>query len=86
MIKKPPKVLSIDLTIEKLVHGQSSVSRYGDGEFAIMIGKDLLFQPFSKDLHDRLHEVIKSNKKNHIVCIPNVFNNLDWCTERAQKY
>ncbi|RBP03158.1 SP_1767 family glycosyltransferase [Rossellomorea aquimaris] len=85
-IMTPPIVLSLDLTIEKLLHAQNSISRYGDGEFAIMNGKDLLFQPFSKELHDRLHEVIKSSNENHLVCIPNIFNNLNWCTDRARRY
>lgn len=81
-----PLVEDTDKTIEKLLSGEISMSRYGDGEFALMNGTNLKFQKYDELLSKRLKEIIKSEENNHIVCIPNVFSNLDVYTERASKY
>jgi glycosyltransferase family protein len=85
-IYPPPLVRKTDETLSKIVNEQVSISRYGDGEFALMRGENLMFQPYSKELSIRLREIIKSKQKDHIVCIPDVFENVNWCTEKAQKY
>ena len=51
-----------------------------------MYGKDLLFQPYSSELSLRLKEIIKSQQKEHLVGIPNVFKNIDWCAEKPKIY
>lgn len=84
--KFKPIVLNTDETIDKLLSGEISMSRYGDGEFALMGGVNLKFQKYDKELANRLVEIIQSNNENHIVCIPNVFNTLDIYTEKAKKY
>jgi glycosyltransferase family protein len=82
----PPLVKSTDETLKTIVNKRYSVSRYGDGEFALMQGESLMFQRYSKELCLRLKSIIKSQQKNHIVCIPNVFKSVEWCTERSKKY
>ena len=62
IIVKPPFVKSTDETLNKIVNDKYSISRYGDGEFALMYGKDLLFQPYSDELSLRLKEIIKSQQ------------------------
>jgi glycosyltransferase family protein len=86
LIISPPLVKSADETLDKLINNNCSISRYGDGEFALMYGKDLLFQPYYPKLALRLREIIKSRKNKHIVGIPNVFMGVDWYTEQAEKY
>ncbi|URT70208.1 SP_1767 family glycosyltransferase [Cytobacillus firmus] len=81
-----PMVKTTDETLTKLINGSFSMSRFGDGEFGLMQGKSLLFQPYSKELSQRLKQIIKSNNKQHLVCIPNVFDNVDWCTENSKTY
>lgn len=83
---KPPIVMSTDETLDKIVNDKYSVSRYGDGEFALMRGENLLFQPYSNELSLRLKEIIKSQQKGHMVGIPNVFTDMDWCDEKPKKY
>jgi glycosyltransferase family protein len=83
---KPPTVKTTDETLDKMVNEKYSVSRYGDGEFSLMSGESLLFQPYSEKLRERLEEIIKSKQERHIVCIPNVFESVDWCTEKPKKY
>jgi glycosyltransferase family protein len=85
-IIKPPLVKSTDETLDKIINDNCSISRYGDGEFALMHGKDLMFQSYCSELESRLREVVKSRKYKHLVCIPNVFGALDWCTERSKSY
>ncbi|MGM8274021.1 GT-D fold domain-containing glycosyltransferase [Clostridium perfringens] len=82
--RKPPIVLNTDVTLEKITGVRCSVSRFGDGEFALMYGENLIFQPQDKELSLRLKEIINSNIDNHIVCLPNIFEgvNLLSCYEK----
>ena len=59
-----PKILSMDETLDRMIDKQCSLCRYGDGEFKIMDGDRILFQPQSEDLAKRLIEVIKSKENN----------------------
>ncbi|PLR84030.1 glycosyl transferase family 8 [Bacillus canaveralius] len=85
-ILKSPMVHSTDETLNEIVNGKCSVSRYGDGEFALMNGKGLLFQPYCAELSLRLREIIVSEQEKHMVCIPNVFKSLEWCEEKPKSY
>jgi glycosyltransferase family protein len=83
----PPTVRTTDETLEKILRDNCSVSRFGDGEFGLMYGENLIFQTNHPELRKKLKEIIKSNQENHIVCIPNVFNNnLDNFTEKSKRY
>lgn len=84
--KNPPKVKTTDETLENIISSKCSVSRYGDGEFGLMRGRGLIFQPFSKEIQNRLKEVINSNIDDHIVCIPDVFSNIDKFKEKPKAY
>lgn len=86
LVFKPPTVRTTDETLTKLVEEKASISRFGDGEFAIMNGDDLLFQPYTPMLGKRLKEIIKSNQDKHLVGIPNVFFSLEWSTDKASSY
>lgn len=82
----PPKVFSTDETLKELIENKYSISRFGDGEFSLIFGKDLLFQPYSVELSSRLEEVLNSCSDNHKILIPNVFKDLSWCTENSRRY
>lgn len=76
--KKPPKVLTNEETIEKIIKGKCSVCRYGDGEFHLMVqNRDLKFQNRSEQLSKRLKEILLSEEENLLVCIPKVFTMKD---------
>lgn len=81
-----PEVKNIDETIEEIIKHNYSVSRYGDGEFTLMKGKDLRFQKYEYNLELRLKNIIKSNYKSHIVCIPDVFRNTEQLSIHTLKY
>ena len=69
-----PKILSFDETLDKIQREKLSICRYGDGEFKIMDGDRILFQPENQGLANRLIEVIHSNEENVLVCIPSFFD------------
>ncbi|MGX2961378.1 SP_1767 family glycosyltransferase [Peribacillus sp. JNUCC 23] len=85
-ILPPPVVKTTDETLDKIVSNKYSVSRYGDGEFALMYGESLMFQSHSEELRLRLNEIVKSKQQRHMVCIPNVFESVNWCTEKSENY
>ncbi|MCQ6275297.1 SP_1767 family glycosyltransferase [Bacillus sp. V3B] len=73
-----PNVLSSEQTIEKIIKDKCSISRYGDGEFHLLIqSKDLKFQKRSNELSRRLKNILISDDEGLMVCIPNVFSESD---------
>lgn len=72
-IYKPPKVQSIEETINTILENRASISRYGDGELKLIAGKDISFQRHSLTLEVRLKEILISDSINLLVCIPDIF-------------
>lgn len=71
-----PQIEPIDDTLEKIMNGKS-ICRFGDGEFAIMSGKDRQkFQLLSDKLQKRLIEVFESYDENIIIGIADIYGNL----------
>lgn len=83
---KPPHVMSTDATINKIVKEQYSISRYGDGEFSLILGESLPFQRYDEELAQRLKEILNSRSSRHLVAIPNVFGSLDDFSEKSQQW
>jgi glycosyltransferase family protein len=73
-IISPPKVQSIDKTIDKILKERCSVSRFGDGELKLINGRNISFQKHNQSLQSKLKEVLRSNQEGHIVCLPDVFD------------
>ena len=76
-IWKNPEVKSIDETLDYILEKKCSVSRYGDGEFAVIIGNSNGFQTINDELGSRLKLVLQNEIDNHIVCLPDIFESLD---------
>lgn len=83
---EPPIVKPIDETIDKIISDRCSVSRYGDGEVKIMLGKSIGFQSANMDLAARLKQILISNDNNFIVCLPDVFGSMERFNEAAKSY
>lgn len=84
---KNPKVYSIEETVNKIITDRVGVSRYGDGEFKWMANrKQQSFQKDSPELKNRLIEIIKTDEENHIVCLTDVFGDLNQYTEEAKNW
>ncbi len=64
-------ILSSEESIKYIIEHRCSVSRYGDGEFFIMMGKPMGFQQPDAELADRLKLVLTSfDVPNHCLAIP----------------
>jgi len=81
---RSPVVDTIDTTIEKLING-CSISRYGDGEIDIILGRNKKFQSYNRSLAKRLKTILKLNGKykGFLVGIPQIFDSLEIFTEEA---
>jgi len=81
-----PYVKTTDESLNVIVNEGCSISRFGDGEFNLMNGENILFQSYSRELSLRLREIVKSNHEKHEVFIPNIFKSVNWCTDKSRNY
>jgi glycosyltransferase family protein len=85
LLTKKPTILPVEDTVNKIIESRCSVSRFGDGEFHLLLqNKDLKFQQRSNELSKRLKEVLVSEEENLLICIPKVFTSQD-LIKRTQK-
>ncbi|MDR0520731.1 MAG: GT-D fold domain-containing protein [Planctomycetaceae bacterium] len=54
-----PHILSLDETVDRLIHGYS-IARFGDGEIRLILGHRLPFQRFDTLLRHRLLEILQA--------------------------
>ncbi len=74
--KTGPKVLSVVETIDLINQKSLSVIRFGDGEMSLMYGSNLAFQKYDKSLAEKLTQILQSNHKNLLICIPGIWKKL----------
>lgn len=65
-----PKICSVEDTCKRIIEDRCSLSRYGDGEFEIILGhaKDI-YQGNDENLSRRLREILISNLYGHMVAL-----------------
>lgn len=73
LFNKPPKVLDSLESLKRINSDKLSISRYGDGEFALINGKSIKFQDSNSLLSKRLEEILYSNEEKFKVCIPCIY-------------
>jgi len=81
-------ILSAEDTLDEIIKKNSSITRFGDGEFSLIFGKRLKFQKVNKILINKLKKVLKSKKKGLLIGINIPYNNsyLDKYTNRAKHF
>ena len=67
-------------TVEAIVNGKKSITRFGDGEFDMIYGIGMNYQKYDPKLAKRLEEIVVSQDENILIGLPNVVN-LDYCNE-----
>lgn len=84
---KNPTIKSIEETYEKIINDKVSVSRFGDGEFKWMeqIPQNS-FQEENELMRQRLIEISKSDKDNHIICLSDTFGSLKKYNKYAREF
>lgn len=85
-VKKKPIVKSIDEMLDYINEHHCSVSRYGDGEFTVILGSNCTgYQKYDVKLGQRLKEIIESPIQNHIVCLPGILGDLFMGAKSVQR-
>ncbi len=79
----PPQVLSIPETLERVAQESLSVARFGDGEIKLISGRDISFQKHTDRIGSALTSVLESDDPGFLVCIPDVFDDRSYLTEKA---
>ena len=81
------QVKDIDQSLDLILKDNKSVVRFGDGEFDLIRGDSIPYQDYQKELAKRLKQMIlKGNQNNVLVCLPDVFNNLNRYGQYAQDF
>lgn len=70
----PPVVLSDEATIQRVVDGRLSLSRYGDGEYKLVDGLGTRTQPGDPELTRRMREILLSDDPRVLVCILDLYS------------
>lgn len=81
-----PNIKTIDETIEDIVSKKMSVSRFGDGEFKLANGIDISFQKSSEILKERLREILALADEEFMVCLPDIFDDLNKYSDEPRDY
>ena len=71
---KSIKIKSVDETLDEIIINKKSISRFGDGEFMLLFGKNIKFQKYNKILKDKLMNVLNSRIPNLLVGIVKLIN------------
>lgn len=82
-----PKICSVEDTCKKIIEDRCSLSRYGDGEFEIILGhaKDI-YQGNDENLSRRLREILISNLKGHIVAVADDYGAMTKILREENRY
>jgi glycosyltransferase family protein len=70
-------ISSAEDTLDEIIKNNRSISRYGDGEFDLIFGKDIGFQKFNNKLARQLRRILKNKRKDFLVGINIPYNNTD---------
>lgn len=84
--KNGVKVLSIDETLDELLHSGKSLVRFGDGEIIMIRGKNLYFQSRTQVLSSRLAEILQYREDGLMVAIPDIFVGLSQYRPSGQHF
>lgn len=81
-----PKFYPIEETLREIIENRKSLSRFGDGEFAIIANEERQkFQRCNPKLAERLQEVLNSQEPNVLVAIADHYGNLDRFNHQAKR-
>lgn len=81
------RIMSPEQTIQYIQNNQCSISRYGDGEFDLMLKLGSIgFQDESVQLAHKLEEVLSYNDEKLLLCIPWSFNHLRYRSKSSKHW
>ena len=78
-------VMSIEETLNQ-IQSKKSVLRFGDGEFSLISGKNILFEVASSEASNQLVKCLEEiDNDNVLICLPETLNNLSKFKKNVQK-
>lgn len=80
------EILSPHDSLKLLNETKKSVCRFGDGEFDIILNKNLSIQDYSKELTDRLKEILASDNTKCYCALPEPLSYMKGSTPASKKY
>lgn len=81
------QVRSILETLQLIQEHGASVARFGDGEVDMMTGSSIPYQDYDPDLAQALLEILQTpSTSNFLVCLPDVFQNLERYNRNATHF
>lgn len=83
---KAPRILSVDETLDLIINEHFSVSRNGDGELNIMLGRDIPFQTYDARLATIMREAHTAVLNRYLSCMPGYFISYDNFSQKACNY
>lgn len=83
---KAPNVMTYEECVDYVVNNKASISRFGDGELAMILGKNLGFQKRNQLLGEKLRNVLKADIGGVLTCIPDTFQNLERYNQVEQNF
>lgn len=83
---KAPCILSVDETLNLIINERFSVSRNGDGELDIMMGRSIPFQKKDARLSGILREAHGAIMPKYMSAVPDIFGDLSGKSESARTY
>lgn len=86
ILKNHLRVKTIDETLDALLNTEKSIVRFGDGELAVLCGKDIFFQKTSPEIAEGLKRILSYPHEDLLVAIPDIFEDLEKYTPRSAKF
>lgn len=81
-----PAVMGLEETMEYITGHRASIARFGDGEMALVCGREMLFEPANELIQARLVKVLQDPSPDCLVAIPDIFGNLSAYKERDHAF
>lgn len=72
-----PPIMGLEETLRYIIDTKCSVSRFGDGEFELVVGRDMLFEAANAKMRERLIEILQNPIRGCLTCILNCYRSLD---------
>lgn len=73
-------------SLNKLLEEPKSLCRYGDAELSVLLGTDLSYQTYDKNLADRLKEILYNKNDNCYVGIPREIQYFEYLKKGAKRF
>ncbi|MBR3304108.1 MAG: SP_1767 family glycosyltransferase [Bacteroidales bacterium] len=80
------EILSDNQTIDKILLNHCSVARFGDGELRVIFNEGNGFQDPNQELGKRLKEILFSQEKNCLICLPIPMVNVSGFNFKAKRF